>query len=105
METILFIAAVVHAVLVFQFFLIAWMNHGINEKNLVRTILKSLRGLIWPALLIIYLRRTLPTLRVRVVKDWREAFPPKKIAQPSPVDISSLGTSEPKYLPGGWRSE
>jgi hypothetical protein len=55
-------------------------------------------------LLIIYLRRTLPTLRVRVVKDWREAFPPKKIAQHSPVDISSLGTSEPKYLPGGWRS-
>jgi hypothetical protein len=81
---------------------VVWIGHGIYETNLIKTTLKSLYAFLWPIWALNWIKRNWPAMWRRLISDWREAFPQKQITPPSPVDVSTLGTSEPKHLPGGW---
>src|SRR5690348_16957592 len=88
-----------HVSVVISFVISACCNH---EGNIVITGLKALRGLLWPYFLVRYIRKNWPVAVERLKRDWRKAFPCKRAAIPSRVDVSTLGTSEPKHMPGRW---
>ena len=56
---LLILACIAQAVITMAFGFAAWMDHGIYEKNLIRTFAKSLRGFIWPLLLIKRIKKKL----------------------------------------------
>ena len=101
-DWLIFIAKCVHAGMVLAFIIHALLEHGDSEHNVVRTAFKAMRGLIWPIVLLRYFFIHRAAICKRIAKDWREVFPRKQITDPSPVEVSTLGTSEPKHLPGGW---
>jgi hypothetical protein len=97
------VLGVFHFVITLTFMVAAFADHGIYEHNIVRSLLNGLRGFVWPVVLVSYLSRNWPAIHARLVKDWREVFPAKTITTPTPVQVSELGNSEPRYMPGTWR--
>lgn len=82
----------------------AWVNYGICEHNLIRTILKSLRGFVWPIVLAHYLYIHWPAIRTRLRNDWHEVSP-MWLKEHVAKSIPESNNDKPQYMPGDWQKE